>query len=61
MVNQVPADWQDKVMHGSVTVGGQVLMGGAVRHGGGSVRNCTYRRPRSLVAAHLVARARPSN
>jgi len=30
MANQVPADWQDKVMHGSVTVGGQVLMGGDV-------------------------------
>jgi len=28
--NQVPADWQDKVMHGSVTVGGQELMGGDV-------------------------------
>ena len=28
LVNQVPADWQDKVMHGSVTVGEQVLMGG---------------------------------
>lgn len=27
---QVPADWQDKVMHGSVTVGGQELMGGDV-------------------------------
>jgi PhnB protein len=27
---QVPADWQDKVMHGSLTVGGQVLMGGDV-------------------------------
>ena len=25
--SQVPADWQDKVMHGSVTVGEQVLMG----------------------------------
>jgi PhnB protein len=25
--NQVPADWQEKVMHGSVTVGDQVLMG----------------------------------
>jgi PhnB protein len=25
--DQAPADWQDKVMHGSVTVGGQVLMG----------------------------------
>ena len=27
MANQVPADWSDKVMHGSVTVGDQVLMG----------------------------------
>ena len=27
---QVPADWQDKVMHGSVTVGGQTLMGADV-------------------------------
>jgi len=30
MAEQVPADWQDKVMHGSVTVGGLVLMGGDV-------------------------------
>ena len=30
MADQVPADWQDKVMHGSVTVGEQVLMGGDV-------------------------------
>ena len=28
--HQVPTDWQDKVMHGSITVGGQVLMGGDV-------------------------------
>jgi uncharacterized glyoxalase superfamily protein PhnB len=27
LADQVPADWQDKVMHGSVTVGHQVLMG----------------------------------
>jgi PhnB protein len=27
---QVPADWQDKVMHGSLMIGGQVLMGGDV-------------------------------
>jgi PhnB protein len=27
---QVPVDWQDKVMHGSVTVGGQTLMGADV-------------------------------
>ena len=26
----MPSDWQDKVMHGSVTVGGQVLMGADV-------------------------------
>jgi PhnB protein len=30
LAHQVPADWQDKVMHGSVTVGEQVLMGGDV-------------------------------
>jgi PhnB protein len=27
---QVPADWSDKIMHGSLTVGDQVLMGGDV-------------------------------
>jgi len=27
---QVPADWHDKVMHGSVTIGGQELMGADV-------------------------------
>jgi PhnB protein len=30
LAHQVPTDWQDKVMHGSVTIGGQVLMGGDV-------------------------------
>jgi len=30
MANQVPADWQDKIMHGSLTVGEHVLMGGDV-------------------------------
>jgi len=30
MADQVPAGWQDKVMHGSVTVGQQVLMGADV-------------------------------
>jgi PhnB protein len=30
MADQVPGDWQDKVMHASITVGGQVLMGGDV-------------------------------
>src|SRR5262245_13825315 len=33
MANQAPADWQDKIMHGSVTVGGQVLMGADVAQG----------------------------
>jgi PhnB protein len=27
MADRAPADWSDKVMHGSITVGGQVLMG----------------------------------
>ena len=27
MENQIPADWKNKIMHGSVTVGGQTLMG----------------------------------
>ena len=26
-VNDVPADWSEKIMHGSVTIGDQVLMG----------------------------------
>jgi PhnB protein len=30
MEDQAPAGWADKVMHGSVTVGGQVLMGADV-------------------------------
>ena len=30
MKDNVPADWQDKVMHGSVTIGEQILMGGDV-------------------------------
>jgi PhnB protein len=30
MADQVPPDWQDKIMHGSVTVGNQELMGGDV-------------------------------
>ena len=30
LADQVPADWGDKVMHGSLTVGDQVLMGGDV-------------------------------
>ncbi len=30
MAEEAPADWQDKIMHGSVTVGGQMLMGADV-------------------------------
>ena len=30
MASDVPADWSDKVMHSSLTLGGQVLMGGDV-------------------------------
>lgn len=30
LADQVPADWQDKVMHGSLRLGDQVLMGGDV-------------------------------
>jgi PhnB protein len=33
LAHQVPADWQDKVMHGSVTIGNVVLMGGDVADG----------------------------
>jgi PhnB protein len=30
LANQVPSDWSDKVMHGSLKVGDQVVMGGDV-------------------------------
>jgi PhnB protein len=30
LATQVPADWSDKIMHGSVMVGDQVMMGGDV-------------------------------
>ena len=30
LAHHVPADWSDKVMHGSLTVGDQVLLGGDV-------------------------------
>ena len=33
MAEQVPPDWQDKVMHGTLTIGEQVLMGGDVAPG----------------------------
>jgi len=34
MADTVPPDWQDKIMHGSVAVGGCVLMGGDVTPAG---------------------------
>jgi PhnB protein len=30
LAEQVPADWQNKIMHGSLTIGDHVLMGGDV-------------------------------
>lgn len=30
MAGDVPPDWSNKIMHGTVTIGGQVLMGGDV-------------------------------
>lgn len=30
LASHVPADWSEKIMHGSVTLGEQVLMGGDV-------------------------------
>lgn len=30
MSGDVPPDWSDKIMHGTLTIGGQVLMGGDV-------------------------------
>ena len=30
MAGQVPDDWQNKIMHASITIGGQVVMGGDV-------------------------------
>jgi PhnB protein len=30
MAGEVPADWSEKVMHGSLTIGDQMLMGGDV-------------------------------
>ena len=30
LADNVPADWQDKVMHGSLTIGGQLVMAGDV-------------------------------
>ena len=33
MASDVPADWSHKIMHGSITIGGQELMGGDVAPG----------------------------
>src|SRR4051812_18957983 len=40
MAGQVPANWSEKVMHGSVTIGDQVLMGADVADG--------YEQPRGV-------------
>jgi PhnB protein len=46
LASQVPDDWTDKVMHGSLTIGGQVFMGGDVSAG--------YEPPRSFsMSIHL--------
>ena len=34
MATQAPPDWSDKIMHGSITVGGTTLMGADVADGG---------------------------
>jgi PhnB protein len=41
LVNEVPADWQDKVMHASLTLGEQTLMGG-------DVAPARYEQPRGI-------------
>ena len=33
LADSVPGDWSDKVMHSSITIGGQVVMGGDVAPG----------------------------
>jgi PhnB protein len=46
LASQVPADWTDKVMHGSLTIGDQVFMGGDVAAG--------YEPPKSVsLSVHL--------
>ena len=48
LVDQVPAGWQDKVMHGSLTLGGQVLMGADVAPDG-------YEAPRGFSLSLQIA------
>jgi PhnB protein len=51
LADQVPADWQDKVMHASLTVGEQVLMGGDVAPDG-------YETPKGFsLAIHIKSTA----
>src|SRR5713101_3296945 len=53
LADHVPADWQDKVMHGSLTVGEQVLMGG-------DVAPDRYEEPKGFSRSKSTARLRPS-
>ena len=48
MADQVPSDWQDKVMHGSLTIGEQVLMGGDVAPG-------SYEQPKGISLSVAVS------
>jgi PhnB protein len=48
MADQVPPDWQDKVMHGTLTIGDQVLMGGDVAPKG-------YEEPRGFSLSIQIA------
>jgi len=48
MAGQVPSDWQDKVMHGSLTIGNQVLMGG-------DVAPHSYEQPRGFSLSIAIA------
>ena len=50
MADQVPADWGNKLMHGSVTIGDQVLMGG-------DVAPESYEQPKGFTLSIQVASA----
>ena len=60
MAGDAPAVWQDKIMHGSVTIGGQTLMGSALWHGCRSLRNTVVDQLRGIWAAgeRVTSRAR---
>ena len=51
MAGEVPADWQDKVMHGSLTIGQQVIMGADQAPG-------TYEAPKGIsMSLHMRSTA----